>query len=113
MIKTAHLSEVFDCFEDKIVCADDAKYNMKGKPAPDVFLTAAKVLGRDVGMPEEQCTNSRREERAKGLVFEDAIPGMQAGKRAGMSGRITAYYAPDPSLIRVVFSRVGSRPKSP
>jgi pseudouridine 5'-phosphatase len=86
-MKTAHLGEVFDCFEGKIVCADDVKYVMKGKPAPDVFLTAAKeLLGRNVGMPEEQCTDEKREERAKGLVFEDAIPGLQAGKRAGMSG---------------------------
>lgn len=87
MTKTAHLGEVFECFDDKIVCADDAKYNMNGKPAPDVFLTAAREsLGRDVGMAGEQCTDEQKKERAKGLVFEDAIPGLQAGKRAGMSG---------------------------
>lgn len=103
MMKTAHLGEVFECFERKIVCADDAKYNMKGKPAPDVFLTAAKeLLGRDVGMPEDQCTDGQKEERAKGLVFEDAIPGLQAGKRAGMSGRIAAYYISEPTLTRCI-----------
>lgn len=90
MMKTAHLGEVFGCFEGKVVCADDEKYSMKGKPEPDVFLTAAKeVLGRDVGVPGESCTSDQKEERAKGLVFEDAIPGLQAGKRAGMSGMMS------------------------
>jgi hypothetical protein len=91
-MKTAHLGEVFNCFEGRVVCADDAKYVMKGKPAPDVFLTAAKeLLGRDVGIPGERCTDTQEEERASGLVFEDAIPGFQAGKRAGMSGTITTF----------------------
>jgi len=63
---------------------------MCGKPAPDIFLVAAKeLLGRDVGRPDVECTDAQREERAKGLVFEDALPGMQAGKRAGMSGKNT------------------------
>ncbi|KAF8236022.1 HAD-like protein [Tricholoma matsutake] len=101
MTKTAHLGEVFECFDDKIVCADDAKYNMNGKPAPDVFLTAAREsLGRDVGMAGEQCTDEQKKERAKGLVFEDAIPGLQAGKRAGMS----VVWVPDPNLLEVEYS---------
>jgi pseudouridine-5'-monophosphatase len=114
-MKTAHLGEVFDCFEGRIVCADDAKYVMKGKPAPDVFLIAAKeLLGRDVGIPGEQCTGPQKEERARGLVFEDAIPGFQAGKRAGMSGAINTtrlvyvhYNADTPQL-----SGMGSGPCS-
>jgi len=115
VMKTAHLGEVFDCFEGKIVCADDAKYDMKGKPAPDVFLTAAKeLLGRNVGIPGEQCTNDQREERAKGLVFEDAIPGLQAGKRAGMSGVITTILR-IASLMQSLYvppSCLGSRPQT-
>ena len=31
-------------------------------------------------------TSQEKLERAKGLVFEDAIPGVEAGKRAGMNG---------------------------
>ena len=40
-----------------------------GKPAPDIYLEAA----RRVGVEPEHC-----------LVFEDIIPGLTAGKRAGM-----------------------------
>jgi pseudouridine-5'-monophosphatase len=62
---------------------------MRGKPAPDIFLIAAKaLLDRDVGEPEAEVLDAHTEERAKGLVFEDALPGLQAGKRAGMSGTI-------------------------
>lgn len=60
---------------------------MKGKPSPDIFLTVARdKLDREVGDSEVECGEAEKEERAKGLVFEDAIPGVQAGKRAGMSG---------------------------
>ena len=85
-MKTAHLQDVMSCFEGKIVCGDDDEYNMRGKPAPDIFLTAAAVLGRDVGKPLDTPTMKEIEERARGLVFEDAVAGVQAGKRAGMSG---------------------------
>ena len=85
-IKTAHLQSLFDCFEGKVICGDH-KYNMKGKPAPDIFITTAReMLNRDVGHPEVSETDIQIQERGKGLVFEDALPGVQAGKRAGMSG---------------------------
>ena len=41
----------------------------KGKPAPDIYLAVAKELG----VEPERC-----------LVFEDIIPGILAGKAAGM-----------------------------
>ena len=68
------------------MCADDGA--RRGKPFPDVFLAAARKLGRDVGPNDESDVvgDAEREERAHGLVFEDAIPGVQAGKRAGMGG---------------------------
>ncbi|KAG6856628.1 hypothetical protein H0H87_002378 [Tephrocybe sp. NHM501043] len=98
--KTGHLSEVFDCFEGKVVCADDHQYQMRGKPNPDIFLTAAReVLGRDVGQVDGYST-SQEDQRARGLVFEDSISGMQAGKRAGMS----VIWVPDSELLGVQYS---------
>jgi 16S rRNA pseudouridine516 synthase len=41
----------------------------KGKPAPDIFL----LVARELGVEPERC-----------LVFEDILPGIIAGKKAGM-----------------------------
>jgi beta-phosphoglucomutase family hydrolase len=49
-----------------VVTADDVAH---GKPAPDMFLEAA----RRMGVPPARC-----------LVFEDGEPGIQAAKAAGM-----------------------------
>lgn len=95
-MKTGHLGEVFGCFEGKVVCADDTQYaGMRGKPNPDIFLVAAKeMLGKNVGpLAGEgeagvELSEEQKQERKKGLVFEDGVPGMQAGKRAGMSGKL-------------------------
>ncbi|KAF8636406.1 hypothetical protein AX17_003588 [Amanita inopinata Kibby_2008] len=102
-LKTGHLGDVFDCFGDKVICADDKQYVLRGKPHPDIFITAARVLlGRDVGLPDGQCTVEQLSERVKGLVIEDALPGLQAGKRAGMS----VVWVPDPNLLNVEYSGV-------
>jgi len=96
-LKTAHLQPLFECFEGKVVCGDH-KYNMKGKPAPDIFLTTAReMLNRDVGLPDVSETDIHFHERGKGLVFEDALPGVQAGKRAGMS----VVWVPDPNIRKL------------
>jgi len=97
-LKTGHLQSVFECFEGKVVCADDDRYNMRGKPAPDIFITAAReMLNRDVGYPEVPQTDKHIDQRSKGLVFEDSLPGMQAGKRAGMC----AVWVPDPNIRKL------------
>jgi beta-phosphoglucomutase family hydrolase len=49
-----------------VVTADDVQH---GKPAPDMFLLAARLMQ----VPPERC-----------LVFEDAEPGMRAADAAGM-----------------------------
>lgn len=62
-VVTVHgLREHFSC----IMTGSDVQ---KGKPAPDIYLTAAKALD----VPPERC-----------LVFEDIVPGILAGKAAGM-----------------------------
>jgi beta-phosphoglucomutase family hydrolase len=50
-----------------VVTADDVT---NGKPAPDMFLLAARLMK----VPAAQC-----------LVFEDAEPGLQAARAAGMA----------------------------
>ena len=88
-LKTSKLAELFDCFDGRIVCGDNVKIQGRGKPAPDIFLLAARdLLGIPVGI-EEEGDSKEWEWRKKGLVFEDAIPGVQAGKRAGMNGKWT------------------------
>ncbi|KIK68969.1 hypothetical protein GYMLUDRAFT_236844 [Collybiopsis luxurians FD-317 M1] len=109
VMKTGHLGDVFGCFDGKVVCGDDLRDGMRGKPNPDIFLLAAKeTLGRDVGPLKgenevgSEVTEEQKKERAKGLVFEDALPGMQAGKRAGMA----VVWVPDANLLNVEFSGV-------
>ena len=43
---------------------------LKGKPAPDIYLKVAS----DLGVRPEEC-----------LVFEDILPGLMAGRNAGMT----------------------------
>jgi beta-phosphoglucomutase family hydrolase len=67
----ANLDAIFastglDEFFDAIVSADDI---VNGKPAPDVFLRAAWLLG----IVPKRC-----------VVFEDALFGVEAARRAGM-----------------------------
>ena len=61
-LETSGLAPLFRA----VVTADDVVH---GKPAPDMFLLAAKLLGVD----PERC-----------LVFEDAALGIQAARAAGM-----------------------------
>lgn len=62
------LEQYFDC----IMTGCDVA---KGKPSPDIYLAVANELQ----IPFENC-----------LVFEDIIPGIQAGKAAGM--KVCAVY---------------------
>ncbi|TDL27704.1 HAD-like protein [Rickenella mellea] len=105
--KTSRLGKVFGLFDGRVVCGDDGKVRPgRAKPCPDIFLTAAReYLGRDVGGEEvDECNNKEILERAKGLIFEDALLGVQAGKRAGMK----VVWVPDPNLLDVEYT--GPRP---
>lgn len=51
-----------------IICGDNPEIGL-GKPAPDIYLYASRLLD----IEPQHC-----------LVFEDALAGVQAGKRAGM-----------------------------
>lgn len=62
VVRSHQLESCFGC----IMTACEVE---KGKPAPDIYLAVAKALA----VSPENC-----------LVFEDIIPGIQAGKAAGM-----------------------------
>ena len=65
VLAAAKIDDLFDTVVDGLVVARDG---LKGKPAPDTFLTGAEALG------------IRPEEAA---VFEDALAGVAAGRAGG------------------------------
>jgi pseudouridine-5'-monophosphatase len=91
-IKTAHLQDLFSVFpKEHGVVGDDPRIGAgRGKPAPDIYLLALETINarlRDAGHREiypEEC-----------LVFEDSVPGVEAGRRAGMQ----AIWCPHPGLL--------------
>lgn len=80
-----HLPHIFSLFPPTSILTADSPEVKRGKPNPDIFLAAAHSLGRDVGTADE-CTEEQKAERSRGLVFEDARPGVLAGIAAGMNG---------------------------
>jgi beta-phosphoglucomutase family hydrolase len=67
VLVAARIEHFFDTIVDGVVAERD---NLAGKPAPDTFLAAARMLGS---------------EPAESAVFEDALAGVEAG-RAGDFG---------------------------
>jgi pseudouridine-5'-monophosphatase len=114
LAKAQQSPELFACFEGRTVCCDDFPGVARMKPEPDLFLLAARErLGIDVGTLDGVCTDAQAEVRAKGLVFEDSIVGVLAGKRAGMSGVFLSLGINRPVIQLMTFplSRLGSRSK--
>lgn len=64
---TLGLTGLLECFEGRIFSATEVA---RGKPAPDLFLRAAEACGTDP---------------ASCAVIEDSLPGVLAGKAAGMT----------------------------
>ena len=76
--------KMFQSFQE-IVTGDDPNV-LNGKPAPDIYLEAAKRLG----VHPSEC-----------LVFEDAVPGAQSGKAAGCN----VVAVPDSRIEKTAFRR--------
>jgi len=106
--KTGHLQGLFGLFRGNVACGDDEELRGKGKPMPDVFLVAAKKIERDVGEGDvsdlDEAYDMQRQERARGLVFEDATSGVIAAVRAGMN----VVWVPDPRLKEISNSDLGA-----
>jgi pseudouridine-5'-monophosphatase len=92
-IKTEHLSELFGVFEpERRILGDDKRIPKgRGKPSPDIYLLALKAINdtleeNEKAIKPEEC-----------LVFEDGIPGVEAGRRAGMR----VVWVPHPGLAEL------------
>ena len=65
VIKAAEIEDLFDTRVDGVVSEN---LGLPGKPEPDIFLEAAKILDADV---------------IRCVVVEDALSGVEAGKKGG------------------------------
>ena len=79
-LKTGHLEEFFSVFEGhRRVLGDDERIPKgRGKPAPDIYLLALKTINASLSPGEKEIMPEEC------LVFEDSVPGVEAGRRAGM-----------------------------
>lgn len=91
-LKTSHLTDLFSAFPDvHRVLGDDPRIREgRGKPLPDIYCLALETINADLRSKGE--TEIKPEEC---LVFEDAVPGVEAGRRAGMR----VVWAPHPGLL--------------
>jgi beta-phosphoglucomutase family hydrolase len=69
ILEAAHIEDLFEVRIDGVTVERD---HLRGKPAPDTFLAAAKSLGLEAD---------------EAVVFEDALAGVEAG-RAGKFGYV-------------------------
>ncbi|KAI9756912.1 MAG: hypothetical protein M4579_003666 [Chaenotheca gracillima] len=81
-IKTKHLKHIFSLFPEQLrVLGDDPRIPPgRGKPAPDIYLLALKTINDAL----HERGDSRPIRPNECLVFEDSVPGVEAGRRAGM-----------------------------
>jgi len=75
--------------EERRVLGDDPRVRKgRGKPAPDIYLLALEIINSTLEEGEPKITP------AECLVFEDSVPGVEAGRRAGMR----VVWVPHPGL---------------
>lgn len=79
-LKTTNCQELFSVFEaPRRVLGDDPRVLPgRGKPLPDIYLLALKTINDTLPAGETPITPEEC------LVFEDSVPGVEAGRRAGM-----------------------------
>lgn len=92
-LKTAHLADLFGMFpEDRRVLGDDPRIGKgRGKPLPDIYLLALETINAELRRTGSEPEIAPHE----CLVFEDAVPGVEAGRRAGMQ----VVWCPHPGLL--------------
>ncbi|KAK4130631.1 HAD-like protein [Trichocladium antarcticum] len=98
-LKTAHLTELFSVFaHPRRVLGDDPRIPAgRGKPLPDIYHLALKTINDSLPAGEAPITPEEC------LVFEDSVPGVEAGRRAGMR----VIWCPHPMLKNEYAGREG------
>lgn len=101
-IKTVNMREMFVVFPEaqKIVGDDTRIPKGRGKPLPDIYLLALQTINEEIRHSADGEAEIKPEEC---LVFEDSVPGVEAGRRAGMR----VVWVPHPGLLDVYQERVG------
>ncbi|GAB7355948.1 hypothetical protein MBLNU459_g6582t3 [Dothideomycetes sp. NU459] len=91
-LKTAHLHDLFAVFapQHRVLGDDDRIPAGKGKPAPHIYLLALETINARLRSSGETDITP-----AECLVFEDSVPGVEAGRRAGMQ----VVWCPHPGLL--------------
>ena len=99
--KTQNLGPLFTVFPDrqKILGDDERIPKERGKPLPDIYLLALQTINEQV-MTEGEGERDVRPDEC--LVFEDSVPGVEAGRRAGMR----VVWVPHPGLLEVYKDQV-------
>jgi pseudouridine 5'-phosphatase len=99
-IKTNHLKQIFSVFppNQRIMGDDERIPKGRGKPLPDIYLLALEAVNEGIDAEGEGERHVLPEEC---LVFEDSVPGAEAGRRAGMR----VVWCPHPGLLEVYKGR--------
>ncbi|KAK0119848.1 hypothetical protein ONS95_011280 [Cadophora gregata] len=91
-LKTAHLQDsLFTVFQtERRILGDDTRIPRgRGKPSPDIYILALKVINETLPEGEKEILPEEC------LVFEDSVPGVESGRRAGMR----VVWVPHPELF--------------
>ena len=117
-LKTSHMTDLFDVFApERRILGDDPRIPKgRGKPAPDIYLQALKTINEGIEVarmgdefrqvveggeghvwgPGGELHHLRPVLPEECLVFEDSVPGVEAGRRAGMQ----VVWCPHPGLLK-------------
>lgn len=93
-IKIESMKEMFSVFaEDQIVVGDDPRVPKgRGKPLPDIYHVALQTINEHIRKTSPDESEVRPDEC---IVFEDSVPGVESGRRAGMR----VVWCPHPGLL--------------
>lgn len=97
-LKTSHLQSLFSYFplHNRVLGDDPRIPKGRGKPAPDIYLLALETINKDIRERKEKEITPE-----ECLVFEDSVPGVEAGRRAGMR----VIWCPHPELLKIYKGR--------